>query len=47
MEVDVKQNKCRFSLIVEQILVFASSTDLLREMKIKPPTSRQIAWQCF
>ena len=37
------QYKRRFSLIVEQILAFASSTNLVREVKNLSPNFKRIA----
>ena len=40
-------NNTRFSLIAEQILVFASQPNIIKEVKILPPNFKQIVWQCF
>ena len=39
---NVQQNTSRFSLVVEHILTFASSTNLVREVEIKSPNFKQI-----
>ena len=39
----LRQNKGRFSLNADQILVFASSTNLVREVKNFPLNFKQIA----
>ena len=41
------QYKVRFSLIVEQIIAFASSPKMFREVKDLSPNFKQIAWRCF
>ena len=40
---NLRQNKNIFYWIVEQILAFASSTDLVREVKNLPPSFKRIA----
>ena len=40
---NLRQYKSRFSLIVEQILAFASSTRLVREVKNLFPNLKRIA----
>ena len=40
---NLQQCKSRMSLIVEQILTFASSTNLVREVKNLPPSFKRIA----
>ena len=40
---NLRQYKSRFSLIVEQILPFASSTNLIREVKSLSPNFKRIA----
>ena len=44
---NLRQYKNIFSLIVEQILGCASSTNLFREVKNKFPNFNQIAWPCL
>ena len=44
---NLQQYKRRFSLIVEEILIFASSTNLVREVKNMASIFKHIAWQCF
>ena len=44
---NLRQCQRRFSLIVEQILVFASSTDLLRIVQNLSLNSKRIIQQCF
>ena len=44
---DSKCQQIRFSLIVEQILAFASSPKKVRELKILSPNFKQIVWRCF
>ena len=44
---NLRQCKVRFSLIVEQILAFAASTNLIREVKNNSPNFKQITWRCF
>ena len=44
---NLRQNKIRFSLISEQILAFASSPNMVREIKNLLLNFKQIAWQCF
>ena len=40
---NLRQYKSRFSLIVEQILAFASSTNLITEVKSFSPNFKRIA----
>ena len=40
---NLRQYKSRFSLIVEQIVTFASSNNLIREVKSLSPNFKQIA----
>ena len=40
---NLRQNKIRFSLIVEQILAFASSPNMFREVNNLSPDFKQIA----
>ena len=44
---NLRQYKNIFSLIVEQILACASSTNFFREVKNKFPSFNQIAWPCL
>ena len=44
---NLRQHKIRFSLISEQILAFASSPNMVREIKNLLLNFKQIAWQCF
>ena len=44
---NLRQNKIRPSLIAEQILAFASSSNMVREVKNLSPNFKQIARQCF
>ena len=44
---NLQQYNIRFSLIVEQILALASSTNLVREFKNMSPNSIRIAKRCF
>ena len=43
----LRQYKIRFSLIVEQILVFASSINLVRDVKNLSPNFKRIAKRHF
>ena len=38
--------KIRFPLILEQILAFASSPNMVREVKNLSPNFKKIAWRC-
>ena len=40
---NLRQYKSRFFLILEQILAFVSSTNLVKEVKNLPPNFKQIA----
>ena len=40
---NLRHYKSRFSLIVEEILAFTSSTNLVREVKNLPPNFKRIA----
>ena len=40
---NLRQYNIRFSLIVEQILAFASHPNIVREVKNLPPNFKQIA----
>ena len=44
---NLQQNKSRFSLIVEQTLVFTWSNNLVKEVKNVPRNFKWITWRCF
>ena len=43
----LQKYKSRFSLIIEQILDFASSLYMIRKVKNLSANFKQIAWRCF
>ena len=43
---NLRQYKIKFRLIVEQIRAFASSPNMVREVKNLPPNFKQVAW-CY
>ena len=44
---NLRQYKSRFSLIVEQILAFSSSTYLVKKVDSFPPNFKRIAYPCL
>ena len=44
---NLRQHKIRFYLIVEQILAFASSPNMVREVKNMSPNFKKVAWRSF
>ena len=40
---NLQQYKIRFSLIVEQILAFVSHSNMMREVKNRPPDFKEVA----
>ena len=44
---NLREYKIRFSLIVEEILAFASGPNMVRELKRMSPNFKEIVWQSF
>ena len=44
---NLRENKIRFSLILEKILAFTSSSSMVLDVKNLSPNFKQTVWRCF